>query len=138
MGIFEEEAARRGALTFTLGTDDDAGMTSLGGADLYVDLPRQIAELRDLGRGHPFLFYRTLEYVVTGVVPDANGRGRPDIYMSKRAGRRAAESGVSAPRAARVRLQEEDAARAAGRRACAEISAASGPPRPPPGTSCRG
>jgi aminoglycoside 6'-N-acetyltransferase I len=81
---FEAEAARRGALTATLGTDDDSGMTSLADVDLYGDVPMHIAGLRDLGRSHPFLFYRTLGYVVTGVMPDANGRGRPDIYMSKR------------------------------------------------------
>jgi aminoglycoside 6'-N-acetyltransferase I len=80
---FEAEASRRGALTATLGTDDDSGMTSLAGVDLYGDVPRHIAELRDLGRDHPFLFYRKLGYVVTGVMPDANGRGRPDIFMSK-------------------------------------------------------
>lgn len=80
---FETEIANRGALTATLGTDDDSGMTSLSDVDLYDDLPRQIAELHDLGRSHPFLFYRKLGYVVTGVMPDANGRGRPDIYMSK-------------------------------------------------------
>lgn len=81
---FEVEVKGRGALTATLGTDDDAGMTSLADVDLYDDVPRHLAELRDLGRNHPFLFYRKLGYVVTGVVPDANGRGRPDIYMSKR------------------------------------------------------
>ncbi|HJU64052.1 MAG TPA: GNAT family N-acetyltransferase [Gemmatimonadaceae bacterium] len=80
---FEREVQRRGGLTMTLGTDDDAGMTSLSEVDLYSDTPRHIAELRDLGRGHPFLFYRKLGYVVTGVMPDANGLGRPDIYMSK-------------------------------------------------------
>ena len=80
---FEEEARRRGALTVTLGTDDDAGMTSLANADLYADVPRHIAGLRDLGRRHPFLFYQKLGYVVTGIMPDANGPGRPDIYMSK-------------------------------------------------------
>lgn len=47
---------------------------------------RHIRELRGVGRSHPFLFYRKLGYVVTGVMPDANGRGRPDIYMSKRLG----------------------------------------------------
>jgi aminoglycoside 6'-N-acetyltransferase I len=81
--VFESVVRERGALTATLGTDDDSGMTSLSGIDLYDDVPRHIAELRDLGRSHPFLFYRKLGYVVTGVMPDANGRGRPDIHMSK-------------------------------------------------------
>jgi aminoglycoside 6'-N-acetyltransferase I len=80
---FEAEAAARGALTVTLGTDDDTGITSLADIDLYADIPRHIAELRDLGRNHPFLFYRKLGFVVTGVMPDANGPGRPDIYLSK-------------------------------------------------------
>lgn len=80
---FESETRHRGALTVTLGTDDDSGMTSLAGLDLYSDVPRHIAELHDLGRGHPFLFYRKLGFVVTGIMPDANGPGKPDIYMSK-------------------------------------------------------
>ena len=84
---FEAEASRRGALTFTLGTDDDAGMTSLAGVNLYEDVAGHIRRLRDLGRGHPFLFYRKMGYVVTGVMPDANGPGLPDIYMSKSARR---------------------------------------------------
>jgi len=81
---FEAEARNRGALTATLGTDDDAGMTSLADVDLYTDVPSHVATLRDLGRNHPFLFYQKLGFVVTGVMPDANGAGRPDIYMSKR------------------------------------------------------
>ena len=83
VAAFEAEARRRGGLTATLGTDDHYGETSVFEADLYRDLPAQIANLRDLGRRHPFLFYRKLGYVVTGLMPDANGRGRPDIYMSK-------------------------------------------------------
>jgi aminoglycoside 6'-N-acetyltransferase I len=88
VAAFEGEARDRGALTATLGTDDDSGMTSLTDVDLYEDVPGHMRELRDLGRSHPFLFYRKLGYVVTGVMPDANGRGRPDIYMSKRLERR--------------------------------------------------
>lgn len=83
VGALEQEVRARGGLTITLGTDDDTGMTSLAGAELYTDIPRHIRELRDLGRGHPFLFYQRLGYVVTGVMPDANGPGKPDIYMSK-------------------------------------------------------
>ncbi|HJQ40566.1 MAG TPA: GNAT family N-acetyltransferase [Thermoanaerobaculia bacterium] len=82
--VFETEARRRGALTATLGTDDNTGMTSLADADLYADVAGHIRELRDLGRSHPFAFYQRLGYVVTGLVPDANGRGKPDIFMSKR------------------------------------------------------
>jgi aminoglycoside 6'-N-acetyltransferase I len=80
---FETEARDRGGLTATLGTDDDSDMTSLSEIDLYDDVPRHMAELRDLGQNHPFLFYRKLGYVVTGLMPDANGPGRPDIFMSK-------------------------------------------------------
>ena len=80
---FENEARGRGGLTATLGTDDEFDMTSVAGADLYLDIPGHIARLHDLGQRHPFLFYRRLGYVVTGLMPDANGRGRPDIYMSK-------------------------------------------------------
>jgi len=87
VAAFEAEALKRGALTVTLGTDDESGMTSMAGVDLYDDVSRHIATLYDLGRGHPFLFYRKLGFVVTGVMPDANGPGRPDIYMSKRLGR---------------------------------------------------
>jgi aminoglycoside 6'-N-acetyltransferase I len=83
VSAFEDEARRRGGLTATLGTDDHYGQTSVFNADLYRDLPGHISSLRDLGQRHPFLFYRRLGYVVTGVMPDANGRGRPDIYMSK-------------------------------------------------------
>ena len=83
VAAFEDEARRRGGLTATLGTDDEFGQTSLSGVDLYTDLPGRIAQLRDLGTRHPFLFYWKLGYVVTGLMPDANGRGKPDIYMSK-------------------------------------------------------
>ena len=83
VAAFEAEARRRGGLTATLGTDDEFDQTTLSGADLYADLPGHIDRLRDRGTRHPFLFYRKLGYVVTGLMPDANGRGKPDIYMSK-------------------------------------------------------
>jgi aminoglycoside 6'-N-acetyltransferase I len=83
VAALEQEVRRRGGLTITLGTDDDSGMTSLTGVDLYADVPRHIREIRDLGGGHPFLFYLQLGFVITGVMPDANGPGKPDIYMSK-------------------------------------------------------
>jgi aminoglycoside 6'-N-acetyltransferase I len=82
----EGEAAARGGLTVYLGTDDVTGMTTLGGRDLYPGVLAHLAGLRDLS-GHPFAFYQHLGYEVVGVVPDANGFGRPDIMMAKRIGR---------------------------------------------------
>jgi aminoglycoside 6'-N-acetyltransferase I len=79
---FEREVAKRGGLTIMLGTDDESGMTSLSGVNLYEDLPSRIAHIRNLRR-HPYGFYERLGFTVVGVIPDANGRGKPDIYMAK-------------------------------------------------------
>lgn len=81
----DAEAARRGGLTLWVGTDDETGLTSLGGVDLYPDPLAHAADLRDVG-GHPFAFYRRVGFAVAGVVPDANGFGRPDILMARRVG----------------------------------------------------
>lgn len=73
----------RGALTLRLGSDDEDNMTTLGGADLYDNLPERIAQIKNLKR-HPYEFYQKLGYSIIGVVPDANGVGKPDIILAKR------------------------------------------------------
>ena len=80
---FEEQVRQRGGLTITLGSDDEDGMTSLSNVDLYEDTWEKIQNIRNLKR-HPYEFYQKLGYVITGIVPDANGKGKPDIIMSKR------------------------------------------------------
>jgi aminoglycoside 6'-N-acetyltransferase I len=80
---FEEQVRIRGGLTITLGTDDEDGMTSLANVDLYENLWEKIRDIRNV-KNHPFEFYQKLGYIITGVVPDANGRGKPDILMAKR------------------------------------------------------
>jgi aminoglycoside 6'-N-acetyltransferase I len=80
---FEEQVRQRGGLTITLGTDDEDGMTSLSNIDLYEDTWEKIRDIRNL-KGHPFEFYQKMGYIITGVMPDANGIGKPDILMSKR------------------------------------------------------
>lgn len=79
----EAQVAARGGLTIYLGTDDEDAMTSLGGVDLYDDLWGRVAQIRNI-KGHPFSFYEKLGFVIVGVVPDANGPGKPDICMAKR------------------------------------------------------
>ena len=79
----EDQVRRRDGLTLYLGTDDENGRTSLTGLDLYPDVLGALARLRNL-RDHPFTFYERMGFAVVGVIPDANGLGRPDILMAKR------------------------------------------------------
>jgi aminoglycoside 6'-N-acetyltransferase I len=79
----EERVRERGGLTLWLGTDDEDRMTTLSGVDLYPDVLTHLANIRNL-HGHPYEFYQKLGFVLVGVMPDANGPGKPDIYMAKR------------------------------------------------------
>ena len=79
----EARVRERGGVTLWLGTDDESGMTSLSGMDLYPDVLEHLANIENL-RGHPYAFYLRLGFSIVGVMPDANGPGRPDIYMAKR------------------------------------------------------
>jgi aminoglycoside 6'-N-acetyltransferase I len=88
----EEQVRRRGALTLWVGTDDEDGQTTLSGVDLYPDLFQHVARIRNL-KNHPYEFYQRLGFVIIGVMPDANGPGKPDIYMAKRVNGRSPKIG---------------------------------------------
>ncbi|HEX8360789.1 MAG TPA: GNAT family N-acetyltransferase [Longimicrobium sp.] len=82
--LVEELAVRareQGAFTLWLGTDDENDGTTLGGAHLYPGLLDRLREIRNL-RNHPFTFYQRVGFELAGVVPDANGPGKPDILMA--------------------------------------------------------
>jgi aminoglycoside 6'-N-acetyltransferase I len=79
----EERVRERGALTLWLGTDDEDDRTTLSAVDLYPNPLEHLARIRNL-RGHPYEFYQKMGFVIVGVMPDANGWGKPDIYMAKR------------------------------------------------------
>jgi len=81
----ERQVRDRGGLTLQLGSDDVDNMTTLSGVDLYPNVLEHLAAMRNLRR-HPYEFYQKLGFVVVGVVPDANGFGKPDILMAKRLG----------------------------------------------------
>ncbi|HNB23588.1 MAG TPA: GNAT family N-acetyltransferase [Candidatus Melainabacteria bacterium] len=80
---FEVEVGKVGARTIWLGTDDEDGRTNLGDCELYPDVLGKASRIEDLG-GHPFKFYQRMGFEIVGVLPDANGFGKPDIYMAKR------------------------------------------------------
>jgi len=79
----EDEVADRGGIMIYLGSDDESGTTSLFGVDLYDDTFGKIANIQNTG-GHPFPFYEKCGYKIVGIFPDANGFGKPDIWMAKR------------------------------------------------------
>ena len=79
---FEDLVRERGGLTIWVGTDDENDMTTLAGVDLYPNVLEQLAQIRNLCH-HPYEFYQKLGFVLAGVMPDANGRGKPDIFLAK-------------------------------------------------------
>ena len=80
---FETLVRKQGGLTIWVGTDDEDNMTTLGGADLYPNILDHLAQIRNLRR-HPYEFYQKLGFVLAGVMPDANGHGKPGIFLAKR------------------------------------------------------
>ena len=88
----EECIRARGALTLYLGTDDDgptAG-TSVGGVELFPDVLSHAAHLSVTN--HPAGFYLRMGFEIVGLIPDANGPGKPDILMAKRVSGSAGQS----------------------------------------------
>jgi aminoglycoside 6'-N-acetyltransferase I len=81
----EQLAVANGVLTLWAGSDDEHNETTIGGVDLYEDIPAAMRNIRNL-RGHPFEFYLRVGFRIAGVLPDANGRGKPDIFLAKRVG----------------------------------------------------
>jgi len=78
----EDKVRERGGITLWVGTDDEDNMTSLSGVSLYPNVWKHIINIKNL-RDHPYEFYQKLGFVIVGVMPDANGLGKPDIYMAK-------------------------------------------------------
>lgn len=83
----EKRVAAKGCETLLLGTDDLTAATSIGGIDLYPNIGEHMVNIRNL-KGHPFEFYQKIGFVIYGLLPDANGFGKPDIMMAKRVGRK--------------------------------------------------
>jgi aminoglycoside 6'-N-acetyltransferase I len=50
---------------------------------VYPDVLDRLRSIKNI-REHPFEFYLKVGYQLVGLIPDANGFGRPDILMAKR------------------------------------------------------
>jgi aminoglycoside 6'-N-acetyltransferase I len=79
----ERLAVGNGALTMLLGTSDEVGRTTLTGQDLFLDVISALRDLKPTG-AHPLGFWQRVGYTVVGVIPDAEGPGKPTILLAKR------------------------------------------------------
>lgn len=79
----EKEIKKRGGLTVYAGSDDEDFRTSLSEPGIYEDLWDKIRDIRNYRR-HPFEFYIKCGFQIIGVMPDANGLRKPDIYLGKK------------------------------------------------------
>lgn len=79
---FENRAKELGYLSIYAGSGDGDCSTSLGGVDLYPNPLEKLATIRNL-EDHPFEFYLKCGFSLIGVVPDAHGKGKPDIQLAK-------------------------------------------------------
>lgn len=79
----ERRIKSRGGLVIKLGTDDENDRTSIGGIELYPNVLEKLSKIENL-KNHPFGFYKKLGFEICGIIPDANGFGKPDILMCKR------------------------------------------------------
>lgn len=79
----EQQVRARGGLTILLGSDDENNMTSLGGTDLYPDPLAHLQTIQN-HKSHPYHFYQKCGFALVGIIPDANGFGKPDILLAKR------------------------------------------------------
>ena len=78
----EGQVGRRGGRTIWLGSDDEAAMTSVSGKNLYPDPLAHLSRIVNF-KGHPYEFYQKMGFAIAGVLPDANGPGKPDIFLAK-------------------------------------------------------
>ena len=78
----ENELKNCGCCTIYLGSDDEFDKTTLANTNLFDDLYSKIKNIRNLER-HPYEFYQKIGYQIVGVIPDANGLGKPDIWLAK-------------------------------------------------------
>lgn len=79
----EDKARKQGGLTMYAGADDEnnGGETSLANVDLFDD---PAGKIKSFNPGtHQSGFYIKQGYRIIGVMPNANGRGKPDIYLGK-------------------------------------------------------
>lgn len=86
VAALESRVRGAGGHNIWLTTDDDTGVTSIAGRDLYPGVLASLATLT-AGPDSRITFYLRLGYTITGCIPDAYAPGHHELVFAKRLGR---------------------------------------------------
>lgn len=79
----EIRAKKQGLIGIVLGTDDENNKTSLSQLNITeTNIFDSIINIKNINK-HPYEFYKKNGYIIVGVIPNANGKNKPDIWMWK-------------------------------------------------------
>lgn len=82
LGALESGAEARGMTTLLIALEDEAGLTSLSGRSLFPDPLAPMTRFVPPA-SHPSAFLKRMGFALTGVLPEAAGPGRPEIWFAK-------------------------------------------------------
>ena len=79
----ERIAQLNGIMGLVAGSDDETNSTSLSEKEINGEnIFDEIRNVRNY-RNHPFAFYQKCGYTIVGLIPNANGQNKPDIWLWK-------------------------------------------------------
>ena len=79
----ERIALEKGIIGIFAGSDDETFSTSLSDKKINGEnIFKEITNIKNY-KNHPYEFYQKCGYTIIGVVPNANGDRKPDIYLWK-------------------------------------------------------
>ena len=79
----ERIAYKNGIIGIVTGTDDETNSTSLSEKEINGEnIFEEIKSIKNYKK-HPFEFYMKCGYNIIGIIPNANGQNKPDIWLWK-------------------------------------------------------
>ena len=79
----ERLAHLNGIIGLVVGSDDETNSTSLSAKEINGEnIFDEIKNIKNY-KSHPFEFYQKCGYSIIGLIPNANGQNKPDIWLWK-------------------------------------------------------
>ncbi|HOO74253.1 MAG: GNAT family N-acetyltransferase [Thermotogae bacterium] len=83
ISYFEKKVKELGYCTIYLGCDDEDYRTNISGKEIFPDPIDYLINIKNINN-HPYEFYIKCGFSLCGIIPHANGFGKPDILMAKK------------------------------------------------------